>query len=41
MAVLMVVTVRITGLATIYMLRQILVSRLDTEIQEKAPAVSR
>lgn len=41
MAVLMVVTVTITGLATIYLLRQILVTRLDAEIREKAPAVSR
>ncbi|WIB09909.1 HAMP domain-containing sensor histidine kinase [Arthrobacter sp. zg-Y820] len=41
MAVLMVVTVTITGLATIYVLRQILVTRLDVEIAENAPAVSR
>lgn len=41
MAVLMVVTVTITGLATIYVLRQILVTRLDAEIADNAPAVSR
>ena len=41
MAVLMVVTVTITGLATIYVLRQILVSRLDTDIQDNATAISR
>ena len=41
MAVLMVITVTITGLATIYMLWQILVTRLDNEISDNAPAVSR
>ena len=41
MAVLMVVTVTITGLATIYVLRQLLVARLDAEIDDNAPAVSR
>jgi two-component system OmpR family sensor kinase len=41
MAVLMVITVTITGLATIYVLWQILVTRLDAEISESAPAVSR
>ena len=41
MAVLMVVTVTITGLATIYVLRQILISRLDTDIQDNAGAISR
>jgi len=41
MAVLMVITVTITGLATIYVLRQILVMRLDDEIAENASAVSR
>ncbi|WP_337925117.1 HAMP domain-containing sensor histidine kinase [Arthrobacter jiangjiafuii] len=41
MAVLMVITVTITGLATIYVLRQILVARLDVEIDDNAPAVSR
>ncbi|UPO77224.1 HAMP domain-containing sensor histidine kinase [Arthrobacter sp. Helios] len=41
MAVLMVVTVTITGLATIYVLRQILVTRLDADIQDNATAISR
>ena len=41
MAVLMVITVTITGLATIYVLRQILVDRLDVEIADNAPAVAR
>lgn len=41
MAVLMVITVTITGLATIYVLRQILITRLDVEIGDNAPAVSR
>ncbi|WP_308471694.1 HAMP domain-containing sensor histidine kinase [Arthrobacter sp. ZGTC212] len=41
MAVLMVITVTITGLATIYVLRQILVTRLDAEIDDNAPAVAR
>ena len=41
MAVLMVITVTITGLTTIYVLRQILVGRLDADINENAQNVSR
>ena len=41
MAILMVVTVTLTGVATVYVLRQILVTRLDTDIKDNANAVTR